>query len=65
MVPVFFHYSEALAKGVIPVKTGIQRFCNTLKRLDSHFRGNDKLLFFKTFARASIMIIFPLILFFI
>src|SRR3989304_8810 len=61
---------EASAKIVIPVKlvpacrkrvTVIQRFCNTLKRLDSHsplkscgdkFRGNDKLLFSKTFARA-------------
>ena len=47
----------ALAKVVIPVKTGIQRFCNTLKRLDSHFRGNDKLLFFKTFARSSIVLL--------
>ena len=44
---------EALAKVVIPVKTGIQRFCNTLKRLDSHFRGNDRFFFSKTFARAS------------
>jgi len=44
---------EALAKVVIPVKTGIQRFCNTLKRLDSHFRGNNKLFSFRTFARAS------------
>ena len=47
----------ALAKVVIPVKTGIQRFCNTLKRLDSHFCGNDKLLFFKTFARSSIVLL--------
>jgi len=45
--------TEALAKIVIPVKTGIQRFCNALKRPDSHFRGNDTLFFFKTFARAS------------
>src|SRR3990172_11396876 len=50
--------NEALAKVVIPVKTGIQRFCNTLKRLDSHFRGNDKLLFFKTFARSSNVMVY-------
>ena len=60
---------EALAKVVIPVKlvpacfkrgTGIQRFCDMLKRLDSHspittfgdkLRGNDEIGFLKTLAR--------------
>lgn len=32
---------ESLAKVVILVKTGIQNFGNSLKTLDSHFRGND------------------------
>ena len=44
---------EVLAKVVIPVKTGIQMFSNVLKKLDSHFRGNDEIGFLKTFARAS------------
>src|SRR3972149_6934596 len=50
-------FIEALAKVVIPVTTGIQRFCNTFKRLDSHFRGNDTLIILKTFARASIVLL--------
>jgi hypothetical protein len=33
---------EPLAKVVIPVKTGIQKVYHELKRLDSHFRGNDE-----------------------
>ena len=28
-------------KAVTPVKTGVQRFCKSLKRLDSGFRRND------------------------
>ena len=62
---------KVLAKVVIPVKlvpacfkrgTGIQRFYNILKILDSHsplttfgdkLRGNDEIGFLKTFARAS------------
>ena len=50
-------YMEVLAKVVIPVRTEIQRFCSVLKRLDSHFRGNDEIGLFKTFARASYVIL--------
>jgi hypothetical protein len=44
---------EPLAKVVIPVKTGIQKGHNYLKRLDSCLRRNDKNPFLRTFARGS------------
>jgi hypothetical protein len=45
---------EAIAKLVTPVKTGVQRACNTLKFLDSGFRRNDLRGIYATFAIASI-----------
>ena len=36
-------------KVVIPVKTGVQRFCNMLKSLDSGFHRNDDFWAFSTF----------------
>jgi len=32
-------------KVVTPVKTGVQRFCNDSKKLDSGFRRNDGVFF--------------------
>ncbi len=46
--------STTLRTGIL-VKTGIQRFCNTLKKLDSHFRGNDR-FFFTTFTRSFLVL---------
>ena len=36
-------------KVVTPVKTGVQKLCNQLKKLDSGFRRNDKKWCFSTF----------------
>ena len=40
-------------KVVIPAKAGIHCVSNYLKRVDSHFHGNDEKRFFRLFARLS------------
>ena len=42
-------------KVVTPVKTGVQKIYNYLKRLDSGFRRNDRKTFFPTFYKFIII----------